>query len=220
MSGALTEWVTRVVETVGYLGVALLVALESVFPPIPSEIVLPLAGFVAGQGKASLVGMIVAATAGSLVGAWVLYAIAASIGPARLHRFIERHGKWFRVTMQDVDRAEGWFDRHEAAAVLVCRCVPLVRSLVSIPAGFRRMSLVRFSVYTVLGSLVWNTGLVSAGFVLGDRWEKVGDYMGIVQAVFAIAVAAAVAWFLWRRVVKPRWGFSGRSNRDRAGSRR
>ena len=126
----MTEWVTDIVDRLGYIGVAFLVALESVFPPIPSEIILPLAGFVAGQGDANFVGMVLAATVGSLVGAWILYGISAAIGPVRLHRFIDRYGRWFGVKEADLVRAEEWFDRRSTYAVLFGRCVPLIRSIV------------------------------------------------------------------------------------------
>jgi membrane protein DedA with SNARE-associated domain len=211
--GSVTDWVTDVVDALGYLGVALLVALENVFPPIPSEVVLPLAGFVAGQGRASLAGMVVAATIGSVVGAWVLYGIAALVGPDRLRRFVARFGRWFSVSTDDLERAEAWFDRRAAAAVLVCRCVPLVRSLVSIPAGFRKMAPLRFTVYTAAGSAVWNCALVGAGYVLGERWESVGDYVGILQWIVVVIIAGLVAWFLWRRVISPRWGAPARARR-------
>jgi membrane protein DedA with SNARE-associated domain len=204
--GSVTDWVTNVVDTLGYLGVALMVALENLFPPIPSEVVLPLAGFVAGQGRASLPGMVLAATVGSVVGAWALYAIAAWVGPVRLRRFVGRFGRWFSVSETDLDRAESWFDRRAAPAVLVCRCVPLVRSLVSIPAGFRRMPLLRFTLYTAAGSAVWNVALVTAGYVLGDRWDQVQPVVGVLQWIVVVAIVGALAWFVWRRVIQPRWG--------------
>jgi len=200
----MTDWVTSVIDALGYVGVAILVALESVFPPIPSEVVLPLAGFHAGRGNASLPGMIAAATVGSVVGALTLYGIAAWIGPERLRRFVERHGRWFRLTTADLAQAEGWFDRRAETAVLVGRCAPLIRSLISVPAGFRHMPLLRFTAYTALGSLVWNIALISAGAVLGDRWHEVGDVVGLLQAVVILAVGAGIGGFLWRRVVRPR----------------
>lgn len=204
MLDSLTTFVTDLVETLGYVGVAFLVALENVFPPIPSEVVLPLAGFVAGRGDASLVGMIVAATIGSVVGAWALYGIAAAIGERRLRAFIARYGKWFGLKEADLVRAEEWFDRRSTMAVLAGRCVPLIRSIVSIPAGFRRMPLLRFTLLTAVGSLVWNTALMVAGAILGDRWERVGDAVGLLQAVVVIVVIALVAWFVWKRFLQPR----------------
>ena len=184
----ITTWVADVVDALGYLGVAFLVALENVFPPIPSEVVLPLAGFVAGRGDASLIGMILAATAGSVVGAWALYGVAAAIGPVRLRAFIVRFGRWFGVREHHLERAEEWFDRRAGAAVLIGRCVPLIRSVVSVPAGFRRMPIGRFTLLTAIGSAMWNTALISAGAVLGERWERVGDVVGLLQGAVIVAV--------------------------------
>ena len=203
------DLITDIVETVGYLGVALLVAAENVFPPIPSEVVLPLAGFVAGRGDASLVGMIVAATVGSVVGAWILYGISAAIGPERLHRFVVRFGRWFGIKERDLERAEEWFDRRSDVAVLLGRCVPLIRSIVSVPAGFRRMAFGRFTVLTTIGSLAWNAALIGAGAVLGDRWERVGDVVGLLQGVVVVAIAGLLGLFVWKKLLRPRFAAAG-----------
>lgn len=201
MFDGLADWVIEVVEGLGYTGVALLVALENVFPPIPSEIVLGLAGFVASRGDALLLGMILAATAGSLIGASVLYAAAAAFGPERLRAILLRYERWLRITGRDIDRAERWFDRHSNSAVLLCRCVPLVRSLISLPAGFRRMPLVPFTLYTTVGSLVWNSIFVTSGYLLGERWETVVEYADYLQYLVLAAIATAVAYFVWRRFI-------------------
>jgi membrane protein DedA with SNARE-associated domain len=200
----LTEFVTDVVNTLGYPGVAGLVALENLFPPIPSEVILPLAGFVAGKGEASYLGMVLAATIGSVIGAWALYGIAAAIGPVRLDAFVTRFGRWFGLKPTDLRRAEEWFDRRAGAAVLVGRCIPLIRSIVSIPAGFRRMAIGRFTVLTALGSAVWNAALIGAGAILGDRWERVGSVVGLLQGVVVIVIVALLAWFVWVRFLRPR----------------
>ncbi|NCZ91322.1 MAG: DedA family protein [Actinobacteria bacterium] len=191
----LATWVQDVIESLGYLGVALLVIAENLFPPIPSEIALPFAGFVARRGDGSVVVMVLAATVGSVVGALILYAIAAAIGPERIHSFVVRFGKWFGVKESDMVRAEEWFDRRSNAAVLIGRCVPLIRSLVSIPAGFRRMNFARFALLTAIGSAVWNIALIGAGAALGDQWDRVGDYVGIFQWVVIAALVVAVARF-------------------------
>ena len=203
MLSGLSDWVVDVIDRLGYVGVALLVALENLFPPIPSEIVLPFAGFVASDGKATLPGMIIAATIGSIAGAWALYGIAAWIGRERLVRFLVRYGKWLRLTPDDVARAERWFDRRAVVAVLVGRCVPLIRSLVSIPAGFRRMNFGVFTLYTAIGSAIWNTALVGAGYVLRDNWEDVEPVLDIVQYVVIALIVAAILWLLWVRVLSP-----------------
>ena len=195
MLSNLASWVQDVIESLGYLGVALLVIAENVFPPIPSEIVLPFAGFVARRGDGSVVVMVIASTIGSVLGALILYAIAAAIGPERIHSFVVRFGKWFGVKESDMVRAEAWFDRRSNMAVLVGRCVPLIRSLVSIPAGFRRMRFVPFVMLTAIGSAVWNVALIGAGAALGDQWDRVGDYVGVFQWIVIAALVAAVARF-------------------------
>lgn len=200
MLGDLATWVESVIESLGYLGVALLVILENVFPPIPSEIVLPFAGFVAQRGDASVVAMVLSATVGAVIGALILYGIAAVIGPERLAAFVSRFGRWFGVKPSDLVRAEQWFDRHAAAAVLLGRCVPLVRSVVSIPAGFRRMKLLPFVLYTAVGSAVWNTALVGAGAVLGAQWDRVEQWVGLFQYVVIVAILAFVIRFAVKKL--------------------
>jgi membrane protein DedA with SNARE-associated domain len=195
----LADWVTDVIDALGYVGVALLVALENVFPPIPSEVVLPFAGFVASDGDANLIGMIVAATIGSLVGALVLYGVSAWIGADRVGHFVVRYGRWLRITESDVAKAEGWFDRHSNRAVLLCRCIPLVRSLISIPAGLRRMSLGPFVIYTVIGSAIWNTVMIGSGFVLRSNWSSVEPVLSWFQYLVVATIVVAFAWFVWSR---------------------
>jgi membrane protein DedA with SNARE-associated domain len=190
---SLATWVQDVIEQLGYLGVALLVVLENVFPPIPSEIVLPFAGFVAQRGSDSVVLMILAATVGSVIGALIMYWIAAIIGDERLHAFTRRFGKWVQIREADLTRAEEWFDRHAMSAVLVGRCVPLIRSVVSIPAGFRRMKLIPYIAYTFLGSLVWNIALVGAGAVLGENWERVEPVVATFQWIVIVVILAGIA---------------------------
>ena len=217
MLGDLANWVQDVINQFGYFGVALLVVIENVFPPIPSEIVLPFAGFVAQQGASAVnatadaaqsdttvIGMMIAATVGSVVGALILYFVSAAIGPERLRGFVERFGKWFGVKSSDLVRAEEWFDRRSVVAVLVGRCVPLIRSIVSIPAGFRRMKLTSFVVLTAIGSAVWNIALIGAGAVLGEQWERVGEYVGVFQWLVIAAVLVLLVRFVVSRLKKRR----------------
>ena len=199
----LHDRVIAIIETIGYVGVALLVALENIFPPIPSEVVLPAAGFSAAEGDHQLWAMIVAATIGSVLGAWALYLFAAWIGEERLERLLVRYGRWFGVKPQDIARANSWFDRHAGKAVLLCRCVPLLRSLVSIPAGFRRTPALAFTLYTAIGSLIWNTALIVAGYELGDNWETVESWVGRLQYVVIAVILAAGAWWVWTRMIAP-----------------
>ena len=200
----IVDWAAAVVETLGPVGVAALVTIENLFPPIPSEIVLPLAGFVAATGEANLAVMIIAATVGSMLGAYLLYGIAAAIGPMRLRKLVVRYGRWLGMSEDDLDRTEQWFDRYANRAVLICRCIPLMRSLISIPAGLRRSPLLPFSVYTLIGSLVWNVALITAGYLLGDNWEAAGRPLEVMQSVVLVVIGVAVAWFVWRRILQPR----------------
>jgi membrane protein DedA with SNARE-associated domain len=195
MLSDIAVWVQDVIERLGAVGVALLVILENVFPPIPSEIVLPFAGFVAQRGDGSVIVMIFAATIGAVVGALILYGIAALIGPERLSAFIARFGRWFGVKPSDLQRAEQWFDRHAVAAVLLGRCVPLIRSVVSVPAGFRRMRIAPFLLYTAVGSIVWNSALIGAGAILGDQWERVEPYVATLQWVVIGLIVVFVVRF-------------------------
>jgi membrane protein DedA with SNARE-associated domain len=201
MLSQLASWVETVIEKIGYLGVGLLVGLENIIPVIPSEIVQPYAGFVAQKdGFGAVVLMILVATIGSVVGSLAMYAIAASIGPVRLRSFVNRYGSWVGISEHELTRAENWFDRRATIAVLVGRCVPLIRAVVSIPAGFRRMKLMPYIVYTAIGSLVWNILLIGAGALLGDNWERVGEVFAPIQKLVELAVVVAVVVFAWLRV--------------------
>lgn len=190
----LAGWVLDVIQAMGAVGVAVLVVLENVFPPLPSEVVLPLAGFLAGQGKLSLGAVMLAATVGSVVGALVLYWAGAALGRQRLRRIAERTPL---MDADDVDRAQGWFDRHGRTAVLVGRLVPGVRSLISIPAGVSRMPLLPFLAYTTLGSAAYNAVLVLLGHQLGSRWTSVEKYSDPINygvyALIALGILVAVA---------------------------
>jgi len=192
-----------IVNTFGYIGIAALVALETVFPPIPSELILPLAGFLSGQGELTLWGVILCATIGSVVGALILYFIARWFGHDRLRALLGRYGKYFLLKEGDLDRAEGWFERHSNKAVLLGRLVPGVRSVISLPAGVTGMPLVPFLIYTTIGSAIWNSALVGAGWALGNRWDQVSGVVGYMQYVVVLLILLAILWFAWSR--RDRW---------------
>lgn len=208
--GGLTGTVLDVVQALGATGVGLLTVLETVFPPLPSEVILPLAGYLAERGRMSLVAVLVAATLGALVGSWVLYGIGARLGRERSATLLARLPL---VDVEDVNGAIAWFDRHGPWAVLFGRLVPGVRSLVSLPAGASTMSLARFSVLTVIGSLIWNSVLVGAGFALGTQWRTVERYAGVLDTVVYAALAGCVGLFVVRQVRRRR-----QANRNRVAS--
>ncbi len=204
MFDALTDLARDAVTSAGYPGLFAAMLAENLFPPIPSELVLPLAGFESFEGNMVFVWAVLAATAGSLVGALILYAIGLYGG----RPVVFRYGRILRVGPADLDRAEVWFDRWGNWVVLGARVVPIARSLVSIPAGMTRMPLGRFIALTALGSLVWNAILIGAGYQLGANWEEVTDlaerYSTVMKVVAVGAVILAVVWIVRRRRrVKP-----------------
>ncbi len=193
--------VVDLMETLGAPGVGLAIALENVFPPLPSEVFLPLAGFAAARGELSVVAAIAWTTLGSVVGALVLYALGAALGRERLRAIVDRMPL---VNLEDVDKAEAWFARHGPKAVFFGRMVPLVRSMISVPAGVERMSLPLFLALTAAGSLIWNSAFVLAGFLLGENWHIVEGYAGIVSRVVLVLVVLAVVVFAARRFARRR----------------
>jgi membrane protein DedA with SNARE-associated domain len=194
-------WVIRIMEALGAPGAGLAVALENLFPPIPSELILPLAGFTASQGDMSLVGAIVWTTIGSVAGALVLYAVGALLGRDRTRAIAARLPL---VRTSDIDRSEAWFAKHGVKAVFFGRMIPLFRSFISVPAGIERMPLTTFLVFTALGSLIWNAVFVLAGYQLGENWRVVQDYVGVYQKVVVAAVLVAVAVFVAARLRRSR----------------
>lgn len=195
----ISEWVITVMERLGEVGVALLIAIENLFPPLPSEAVLPLAGFTASQGELNLMLAIVSATAGSLAGALVLYGVGRALGRERIRAIVERLPL---MRVDDVDNTEAWFIKHETKAVFFGRMIPIFRSLISIPAGIERMKLSVFVVLTVLGSLIWNTAFISAGYALGENWETAQEYASLLQKLVLAGLAIGAVYFIIKRTRK------------------
>jgi membrane protein DedA with SNARE-associated domain len=193
------DWITQLIEQAGYAGIALMMFLEGVFPPIPSWLVMPLAGFEASKGQFSPILVILAGTVGSTLGAIWWYWIGRLVGVDRLKSFSARHGHWLTLTPAQIDRADRWFDRHGAPAVMLARVVPVVRLLISVPAGVFRMDLRRFILFTAIGDAMWNGLLTGAGYLLRSHYDQVADYLNPVSTVVLTIVAAtyivrAVTW--------------------------
>lgn len=195
-------------DLIGAPGAGVAIALENLFPPLPSEVILPMAGLAAARGSFTLFEALFWTTAGSVVGAFALYGIGAVLGLDRLRALVKRLPL---LHVDDVDRTVAWFGRHGGKAVFFGRMLPIFRSLISIPAGVVRMPLWRFGLLTLAGSLIWNSVFVLSGFFLGEQWHIVEEYAGILQYVVIAAAAAALVWFTVTRV---------RQLRARAGSDR
>lgn len=197
--GRLTQLALDALERFNYFGIGFLVALENVFPPVPSEVILPLVGFLCGQGKLMLPFAVLIATLGSVFGSMILYALGFWYGEARLRRFLASHGTWVGMDEEDVTRAKAFFEAHGGKAVFLFRLIPLGRSLISIPAGFTRMPLVPFIAYSALGSGLWNGFLIGLGWFAGDNWEQIEGYLKPFEYVGIAAVLLSAVAFVVRR---------------------
>ena len=201
------EWILSMVDAYGYLGIAMLIIVENVFPPIPSEVILTFGGFLTTYTQMSVPGVIIVSTVGSVLGAIILYGVGRLLPEERLIKLVEGPiGRVLRFKRTDVEMAVDWFDRKGNIAVLLCRCVPIVRSLISIPAGMAKMGMKKFLAYTFIGSAAWNTLLVSAGAAAGEAWPTVvaliDRYKWIVViagVIFCVMLAALWIWFRFRK---------------------
>lgn len=196
------DWATQWMEALGYPGIVLIVLLENLFPPIPSEVILPFAGFMTTRGSVHLAGVIAASTAGSTAGAVALYFLGAWFGRERLYRFVDRYQRILTVTPDHLKKAEDWFARYGALTVFFCRMVPILRSLISIPAGLVRMNLLAFALYTSAGALLWNSLLAGVGALLGASWPLVTRWVGYYQDLVVVSGAALLLVLLavkWKR---------------------
>lgn len=197
------NWITDIMEQLGYLGIFLMIALENVFPPIPSEVILSFGGFMTTKTDLTVPGVVAAATIGSVVGAVVLYGIGLLLDVERLEKIVDRWGHILRVTKADIHRADAWFDKYGYWTVFFCRMVPLIRSLISIPAGMSNMKFGLFLLFTTAGTLIWNIILVSLGAALGESWEDILHFMeiysNIAYALIAVGIVVFVILFIRKK---------------------
>jgi len=194
------DWIQQTMTTLGYPGVAFLMFLENVFPPIPSELIMPLAGFSAARGDLSFIGVVLAGALGSLVGQLPLYYLGRWVGEDKLIAWADRYGRWLTVSGADVKKADDWFDRHGHKAVFLARLVPGLRSLISIPAGLSEMHLPTFMLYSALGTGLWALLLAALGGLLGENYQLVDTYLGpVALVVLGALLIFAVVWIVRRR---------------------
>lgn len=208
------DWIVKLIESSGYGGIALLMFLENVFPPIPSELIMPLGGFTASQGKLTLPLVILAGTIGSVLGQLPLYYLGHFLGKQRLMRLADKHGTWLAVSGEDIEKSSAWFGRHGSKAVIFGRLVPGVRSFISIPAGICGMNLPKFLLYSAIGMGAWAGILAYLGHLLGKNYERVEHYMGpVTYVVLGVIVVSAIVWVVKRkRAGKNRMTDTTRSN--------
>ena len=193
-------WITDIMSQYGYLGIFLLIMLENIFPPIPSEVILTFGGAMTAKTDMTVMGVILISTAGSVAGAVILYGIGRMLDVKRLEKIVDRYGRVLRLTRKDIYKADSWFDKYGIWTVLFCRLIPLIRSLISIPAGMSNMKFGLFLLFTTVGTLIWNTILVSVGAAVGDNWESIVGvmdvYSNIVYLLIVIAGLAVIWWYL------------------------
>lgn len=196
----MVEWMQGLMDSLGYVGILLLMVLENLFPPIPSELIMPSAGFAAARGDMSLPLVVLMGTLGSVIGTLPLYYVGRAFGEQRLMDWADRYGKWLTLSGKDIKKADDWFERHGAGAVLFGRMIPGIRSLLSLPAGMSEMALPKFLVYSALGSGLWAAALAGAGYLLGENYDRVEQYVGPAsKVILGLVAVAAVWWFLKRR---------------------
>lgn len=197
------SWIESLIAAIGYPGIVLAMALENIFPPIPSEMVLPFAGALSAKGELNFWWAIAAGTLGSLIGAIVLYAIGYIAREAGVRRLVESYGKYVFISERDLDRSVEWFERYGEAVVFFGRLIPLIRSIISVPAGYARMNFLRFLIYTTLGTTLWNVILTWIGRILGENWADISDLMAPYEYGALVVLALIVLLFFgWRAM---RW---------------
>lgn len=196
-------WITAVMEDYGYAGIFFLILMENIFPPIPSEIVLTVGGFMTTTAGLKITGVVAASTAGSVAGAVILYYIGRWLSVERLEGLVEKYGKWLRIKKDDLHKADAWFDRYGVWAVFFGRLVPVVRSLISVPAGMSGMKVKTFLLFTIAGTLIWNTILVIVGAAVGENREAImrqlNIYSNVVYILLALGAVAVIWYFIRRR---------------------
>ena len=189
------DWISGIIDQMGYIGIALLMFAENVFPPIPSELIMPLAGFNAARGSMTLAGVLIAGIVGTVAGAYLWYWIGLKVGSRRIRHLAAKHGRWLTVSPDEFDRAQGWFDRHGGMAVFFGRLLPTVRTFISVPAGLLPMNIGRFMFYTTLGTGIWTAILTVAGYLLESQYERVQGWLNPVSTVVVVAI---VGFYVWR----------------------
>jgi len=199
---AIKIWVEQIISSMGYVGLYLVMFLENVFPPIPSEVVLPLAGSLTLTGRFSIFWITIIGMLGSLTGAFLFYGLGKWLGEPRVRTIMERYGRYALLSLNDLDRSLEWFDIYDDWVIFFSRMVPIVRSLISIPAGIANMNITKFSFFTVLGTALWSFLLALGGRLLGEQWPLIAEFINTYQNIVLVIVTAAVLLFIGSRLLK------------------
>ncbi|CAD2074520.1 DedA family protein [Jeotgalicoccus coquinae] len=199
------NFLEEIINQFGYAAIVVLIAVENIFPPIPSEVILTFGGFMTAQTDMTITGVIIASTAGSVGGAVILYYIGSMLGPERMKRIVVKYGKWLRVTTEDVDKSYSWFDKYGPWTVFFCRFIPLIRSLISIPAGMSKMGMVKFLVLTTAGTAIWNIVLVNLGASVGENWGDIVAVMDVyANIIYGLIILAGLVFLAWLFYFRPK----------------
>ena len=198
----MVEWITGLMSSLGYVGIALLMFLENLFPPIPSELIMPLAGFTVSKGEMELVPAIAAGVIGTMLGALPWYYVGKIAGETRIRQWLDRYGKWIGISVEDIDKSKHWFYRHGTKAVFLGRLIPGIRTIISVPAGFSGMAMPQFLIYSTLGTLAWVGLLTGAGYLLGDNYEQVDGYLEPVSKLVLAGLLIAFGTWLALKLKK------------------
>lgn len=199
------NFLEEVINQFGYAAIVVLIAVENIFPPIPSEVILTFGGFMTAATDMTVTGVIIASTAGSVGGAIVLYYLGSILGAERMKRIVMNYGKWLRVTTDDVDKSYSWFNKYGSWTVFFCRFIPLIRSLISIPAGMSKMSISKFLVLTTIGTFIWNTVLVNLGASVGENWGDIVAVMDVYSNIaYAVIAVVGIAFLVWVFYFRPK----------------
>jgi membrane protein DedA with SNARE-associated domain len=192
------KWIIHFMEQYGYFGIAWLIFLENIFPPIPSEIILTFGGFMTTKTDLTFVGVVITSTIGSVIGAIALYGIGTWIGENKLYNLVQKYGKFLRVTTEDLTKTFKWFERYGYWTIFFCRFIPLIRSLISIPAGITRMNIWIFIIFTTIGTLLWNIVLIYLGQTVGGNWHVIVNYMDIYSKIIYVLLLLLVIYILFK----------------------
>jgi membrane protein DedA with SNARE-associated domain len=198
----MVQWISDLMTSLGYWGIGLLMFLENLFPPIPSELIMPLAGFTVSQGRMNLGLAVLAGTVGTMAGTFSWYYLGRVVNYQKLENWVVRYGKWLGVTVAEIDRVNSWFNKHGSKAVFFGRMVPGIRTLISLPAGMNKMPIASFTLYSTMGTLIWTLALTTAGFLLGDNYAMIEKYLAPISKLVLFGLIGLVSYWLFHKLQK------------------